>query len=54
MRLALVINTILGLIANFAVVYAALLAFGPLNVALYSVACILGLTFWWQSCSAGV
>ncbi len=53
MRLALVLNIILGLIANFAVVYAALLAFGPLNVALYSTACILSGTFWLRSCSSG-
>ncbi len=53
MRLALALNVILGLIANFAAVYAALLAFGPLNVALYSTACILAVTFWLRSCSPG-
>ena len=54
MRLvALITSSTLGLIGNFAVLYAALVAFGPLNVALYSAAYMLAFTLWLQSCSPG-
>ncbi len=50
MRLvALLSSSTLGLIGNFALIYAALEMFGPLNVALYSIASVLTLVLWLKS-----